>query len=297
MKLSVCIPVYNFDVRELVFDLKKEIENNKIDAEIVLIDDASEENFRVINSELQKEIQAFIFLENNIGRARIRNLFLNYSKGEYLLFLDCDVKIDNANFLQNYLNEIAKNNDLELMYGNFKIDTRHAKSLRNRYSLEREIFYEERSSNFSLFKTVNFIIKREIFKRFSFDEALIEYGYEDFVFAKLLEKKNVKYLAFNNPVIHCDDTSNSIFLKKIEIGIDSLYKLSTSIENEDLIKDIKVYNIARKLKNTGLDSLFLILYKFLEKLIKNNLLSEHPTIQYLDIYKLSLLLKKIKPTH
>jgi hypothetical protein len=25
MKLSVCIPVYNFDVRELVFDLKKKL--------------------------------------------------------------------------------------------------------------------------------------------------------------------------------------------------------------------------------------------------------------------------------
>ena len=27
MKISVCIPVYNFDVRELVFSLSKEIEN------------------------------------------------------------------------------------------------------------------------------------------------------------------------------------------------------------------------------------------------------------------------------
>ncbi|WP_435525706.1 hypothetical protein [Chryseobacterium indoltheticum] len=45
MKISVCIPVYNFDVRELVYDLKKEIENQNIDAEIILIDDASEESF------------------------------------------------------------------------------------------------------------------------------------------------------------------------------------------------------------------------------------------------------------
>jgi len=296
MKLSICIPVYNFDLRELVFDLQKEIENNTIDAEIILIDDASEQSFKVINSELQKEVQTFIFLDNNIGRARIRNLFLNYSKGNYLLFLDCDVKIDNLHFLQNYLAEIDNDPDLGLIYGNFKIDTRYSKSLRNKYSIEREIFYEKRSSNFSLFKTVNFIIKKEVFKDHSFDERLVDYGYEDFIFAKHLEKSCVKYLAFNNPVIHCDDTLNSVFLKKVEIGIDSLYKLSRSKENKPFIEDVKVYNIALKLKKMGFDSLFLFFYKFLEKVIINNLLSENPIIRYLDIYKLSLLLKKMKPS-
>ena len=40
MKISVCIPVYNFDVLELVFSLSKEIENQKLNSEIILIDDA-----------------------------------------------------------------------------------------------------------------------------------------------------------------------------------------------------------------------------------------------------------------
>ncbi|MCA6067102.1 glycosyltransferase family 2 protein [Chryseobacterium sp. RG1] len=294
MKLSICIPVYNFDVRELVLDLKKEIEDNEIDAEIILIDDASEENFKIINSNLQSEVQKFIFLENNIGRSKIRNLFLDYTKGDYLLFLDCDVKIDNTNFLLNYLNEIEKNFWVELIYGNFKIDTLYSKSLRNRYSVEREIFYEERSSDFSLFKTVNFIIKRKIFESFLFDERLRNYGYEDFVFAKLLESNQIKYFAFNNPVIHFDDTSNSAFLKKVDIGIDSLCKLSKDEKSKNFIKDIKVYDTAVKLRKIGVDSLVLFLYNFLNKIIKNNLLSENPSIKYLDIYKLNLLLKKMK---
>jgi glycosyltransferase involved in cell wall biosynthesis len=49
MKISVCIPVYNFDVRELVFSLSKEIENHKLNAEIILIDDASSKDFITIN--------------------------------------------------------------------------------------------------------------------------------------------------------------------------------------------------------------------------------------------------------
>jgi len=46
MKISVCIPVYNFDVRELVTALNREIHTYTLDAEIILIDDASEYAFR-----------------------------------------------------------------------------------------------------------------------------------------------------------------------------------------------------------------------------------------------------------
>ena len=77
MKISVCIPVYNFDVRELVNSLSKEITNAELNAEIILIDDASTKDFITINEPLKNVVNQFILLENNIGRSSIRNLFLN----------------------------------------------------------------------------------------------------------------------------------------------------------------------------------------------------------------------------
>ncbi|MBQ0151402.1 MAG: glycosyltransferase, partial [Chryseobacterium sp.] len=103
MKLSICIPIYNFDVRKLVFDLKKEINRDSIDAEIILIDDASADKFKNYNQELQSQVDTFLLLDENLGRAKIRNLFLKYAQGDYLLFLDCDGKIINAQFLSKYL--------------------------------------------------------------------------------------------------------------------------------------------------------------------------------------------------
>lgn len=294
MKISVCIPIYNFDVRELVYELKKEINDNSIDAEIILIDDASNENFIQINNELQNEVEQFILLEKNSGRSRIRNLFLKYIKGDYLLFLDCDVKIDNENFLTNYLREIEGNRGVEVIYGNFKIDLAYSKTLRNRYSVEKEIFSIERSSDFALLKTVNFIIKRDVFEKFPFNEDLINYGYEDFVFAKTLEFGNVKFSAIQNPVIHFDDTSNEVFLNKTETAINSLYQLYESSENDLFIKDIKVYRVAKKIIKVGLQNVFLNFYSLIEKRIKKNLISENPNLKYLDLFKLGLLLKKIK---
>ncbi|UFH30597.1 glycosyltransferase [Chryseobacterium sp. C-71] len=294
MKLSVCIPVYNFDVRELVFDLKKEIEENRIDAEIILIDDASDENFKTINRELQNEVKNFILLEKNIGRSKIRNLFLQYAEGDYLLFLDCDAKIENRDFLSNYLNEINQDNRVEVIYGNFKISPLYSQSLRNKYSVEREIFPGNNSTDFAVFKTVNFVIKKEVFRKFPFHEELIHYGYEDYVFAKKMELGNVKFSAINNPVIHIDETANDVFLDKTKTAIDSLYQLSQNSENLIYIKDIKVFFIAQKLKKKNLGTLFLFFYSILEKNLIKNLLSNKPNLRSLDFFKLGLLLRKMR---
>lgn len=291
MKISVCIPVYNFDVRELVSDLKKEILGTGIDAEIILIDDASESQFRKINSESAAD--HIIFLEKNIGRSKIRNLFLNHAKGDYLLFLDCDVKIDNKKFLQNYLKEIGKNSDVEVIYGDFKIDTEYAGTLRNRYSVEKEILSGNTDVGFSALKTVNFLISRETFSKFQFDEKLTHYGYEDYVFAKKLELHQVKFSVIDNPVIHMDTTANADFLKKTETAISSLFQLSQDIENKNLIRDIKVYKVAMKINKAGLGKAFLMVFRLFENKIRRNLLSDTPDIRLFDLYKLGILLKKM----
>ncbi|OCK51443.1 hypothetical protein BA768_15915 [Chryseobacterium sp. CBo1] len=294
MKISVCIPVYNFDVRSLVFELKKEIHDQKIDAEIILIDDASDGNFIEINNELQDQVEQFVFLEKNIGRSRIRNLFLKHTKGDYLLFLDCDVQIDNNYFLANYLKEIAKDKGVEVIFGNFKIDPAYSQTLRNRYSVDKEIFSVERSSDLELLKTVNFIIKREVFEKFPFNEDLKNYGYEDFLFAKTLEFAKMKFLAIQNPVIHFDNTSNEAFLSKTKTAIDSLFQLSQDPGNERFINDIKVYKVARKIVNLKMRSLFLFIYNLMENRMMKNLRSKNPNLKYFDLYKLALLLRKMK---
>lgn len=293
MKISVCIPVYNFDVRELIYALRKEIDYYSINAEIILIDDASDEKFKSINR-FQDRVKQLVLLDKNIGRSKIRNLFLNYAQGDYLLFLDCDVKIENIHFLRNYFTEIESNPDVEVIYGNFKIDRKFSKTLRNRYSVEREIFSGSRSSDFSILKTVNFLIKRATFEKFTFNEKLTDYGYEDYIFAREMQLSGVKFSAINNPVIHFDDTLNAFFLSKTETAINSLYRLSVNLENETLIKEIRVYRTAKKVVRYRFKTIFLILYNLFENRIKKNLLSENPNLMLFDIYKLSLMLKKLK---
>ena len=62
MKLSICIPVYNFDVNGLVTELSSQIISAHLDAEIILIDDASSVDFIKINKNLEATVSQFIFL-------------------------------------------------------------------------------------------------------------------------------------------------------------------------------------------------------------------------------------------
>jgi len=298
MKLSICIPVYNFDVRELVYDLKKEIEQKHIDAEIILIDDASDHQFKAINKVLQNEVKSFVFLEKNIGRSKIRNLFLNYAEGEYLLFLDCDGKVIDPDFLTIYL-EYLKHSEINVLYGGRTavknlIDQQYI--LRWKFAVEREnlpVLMRIKKPYLS-FQTNNFIIKKEVFSRVKFNSGFENYGYEDLLFAMDIKAEQIKIHHIDNPIFNNDLEKNEIYLGKVEESVESLAKMlkmnSLRIKLTE-IKLVKAYHFIHKLH---LEYLFERIFNLIEKKIKNNLLSHHPNLRNLDLYKLGLLLQQMK---
>ena len=75
MMISVCIPVFQVEVERLVNELNNQIQN--LEVEIILIDDASDTWIREKNTDLK--VDKYIQLHQNIGRSKIRNLFLKYS--------------------------------------------------------------------------------------------------------------------------------------------------------------------------------------------------------------------------
>src|ERR1700730_17126310 len=99
--LTICIPVYNYNIRKLADELSSQAFGNKTEIEILVIDDGSDKQYNV-QSLSGPEIR-IIKLEKNIGRARVRNLFHQYSRFENLLFLDCDSAIVDSEFLKKYI--------------------------------------------------------------------------------------------------------------------------------------------------------------------------------------------------
>lgn len=299
MKLSICIPVYNFDVRELVFDLKKEIDSQNIDAEIILIDDASKEECKQVNQEIQNNIHQFIFLEKNIGRSRIRNLFLQYASGEFLLFLDCDGKIVGGSFLKKYIHFIQEHPKTQIMYGGRKVlnsatDSDHY--LRWKFAVEREnLSVEQRKEKpYISFQTNNFVIRKEILENVNFNPEFQKYGYEDLLFAMDLKTAHIKIDHIDNPILNNDLESNCVYLGKVEESVESLSHMLKDEKLSAKLAEVKLVRIYNKLKNTPFKVILEMLFAIGEGSIKRKLSKGNVNLRYLDMYKLGLLFRKMK---
>lgn len=299
MKISVCIPVYNFDVRELVYDLKKEIESHSIGAEIILIDDGSDDSFKQINNELSHQVNQFILLEKNIGRSKIRNLFLKHAKGDYLLFLDCDGKIMSPNFLKNYVNLLDENFNAAVVYGGRRVSEKPSSEkhiLRWKFAVEREnLPLEKRKMKpYLSFQTNNFLIKKNIFESIKFNPDLRKYGYEDLVFSMDLKSAKIPVMHIDNPIYNNDIEEGSVYLKKVDESVESLLLMLNNQTLSPKLSEIKLVKAYESVHKKGLKFPVLILFNFLEKFLKKNLLSGNPNLKFLDLYKLGLMLRKAK---
>jgi len=294
MKLTICIPVYNFDVNELVNDLKSQVVANDLDAEIILIDDASKTEFINKNKDLEKTVGRFVFLDKNIGRSKIRNLFLNYSQSEYLLFLDCDGKIISENFLKNYIDFINTKNP-DVVFGGRKVNDVKPSleyGLRWKFAVERENLpvKQRLKSPYLDFQTNNFIVKKMVLEKNPFNETITQYGYEDLIFAKDLFKNKVFIDHIDNPIYNNDVETNDVFLKKADQSAKSLSQLIKKDKDVERISKIKLAKAYFRLKRTGGIFLYRLIYKLSKPYIQKKLLGGNASLKALDFYKLGQLI-------
>lgn len=292
MKLSICVPVYNFDVNELVNELRYQIDKG-LDAEILLIDDASEKSFIESNRDLRSKVGQFIFLDKNIGRSKIRNLFLKYSNSDYLLFLDCDGKVISKNFLKNYIEYIDSQNP-DVIFGGRKVSDVKPDSeygLRWKFATERENLPVEKrvESPYLDFQTNNFVVKRSVLEKVPFNEGITQYGYEDLVFSKDLHDQNIKIDHIDNPIFNNDVETNAVFLAKADQSARSLAQLIKNDKNFDRVSQIKLAKAYLFMHKTGTIYIYRLLYRIVKSRLEKKLLTGIASLRALDLYKLGQL--------
>ncbi|WP_299525764.1 glycosyltransferase [uncultured Lutibacter sp.] len=287
--ISVLIPVYNYNVINLVTSIKSQLQLANIDYEIICIDDASTEYFNQ-NNELQElKNVAFYKLTNNIGRSKIRNLLVDKSKFEWLLFLDSDVIPENNNFIKEYLNCIHSN-EAKVYCGGIKYDVTKPvkdKILRWFYGKNREEVNSvvRNEKPYQYFFGANFLIHKSVFNTCKFNENIVKYGYEDVFFVEDLRRNNIVLLQVSNEVYHLGIEYNSVFLYKTKEAIENLYHFSYL--NNFTADNIKILNTYYKIEKYKLSWLFSNLYKLFHNLFEYNLKSKYPSMFIFDLYKLT----------
>ncbi|MEZ4856691.1 MAG: glycosyltransferase [Gelidibacter sp.] len=293
--ISICIPIYNFNVINLVNELSNQVSQLNVPSEIILIDDCSHNKFKKINETVCKT-KVYIQLEKNIGRAAIRNLFLEYTNYQNLLFLDCDAIINSPNFLSNYVVALQQYPNQLICGGRIypKTPPKQNEMLRWKYGIQKEskpVEIRSQQPNKS-FMTNNFVINKAVFEILKFDERLIGYGHEDTLFGFELKKRNITIKHINNPILNGDLESNETYLAETEKAIDNLIRiLKFTNHDKSFIQDVELLRVYYKFYS--LKSIVKAAFVMSKPFIKYNLTKGYINLYLFDFYKLGTLAIKM----
>ncbi len=284
--LSILIPTKDYDCSLLVEELHKQGEALGVPFEILVGEDGTQ------NLQLNKNADTLnhcrrIIEKKNTGRAAMRNTLAQEAQYPYILFIDSDAIAENSLFISNYIQAIKQ---CEVVCGGlYHANKLSDKSCTLRYKYEKEADKERKAeirnlAPYDKFTTFNFAINRELFLSIQFNEEIKRYGYEDTLFGKELEKRNVKIMHINNMLLHNGLECNEIYLAKVEQALATLNDIKEEIKNTPLLQ------CAAKIEQLHLKKIFLALWKRTQHLMRNNLLGEKPSLTILKIYKLGYFL-------
>ena len=292
--LSILLPVYNCHCRALVTELQRQCVECGTEFEIIVADDGSsvtsyvEHNLRIERLEGVR----YITRKQNVGRSAIRNFLISQAQGEWLLFIDGDLTLDNPHFIRRYLQ--TKSN---VVVGGIRIggDPDIWKdNLRYRYekAYEQKNTLQDRQCHATKhFRTTNFLAHKDIMMEHSFDENFVQYGYEDVLFGKSLAMDHVAITHIDNPITLDFFESNSEFLDKTEQSLRTLYTFRNQLKGYS-----QLLETAEKIKKLHLQKLVNAAYFLVGQRIKKHLQGNNPSIFLFNVYKLMYYIHHEKNT-
>ncbi|MEO9146260.1 MAG: glycosyltransferase family 2 protein [Ginsengibacter sp.] len=300
--ISICIPIFNYDVQPLVTELLKVMSRASIPAHIILIDDGSEKEFVEMNNQFSPDKIRYISLKENTGRAAVRNLFLQYTQDDWLLFLDGDTVFNsekNSHFFQNYSNAIHENPTAKIIVGGSYYAAQKPplnRRLRWKYGTCKETRGSViRSQQNAALMGNNFLIERALLEKYPFDKKIKKYGHEDTLLGITLQNAGYSIFHIDNPVENGNLETNKEFLQKTENAIDNLLAIEKNIKNKDALKtQVRLLSYRDHLKKNKMDQWVLKAFNLAGAPSKKLLISGFINLRLLNFYKIGYLLKKEK---
>ncbi|GAB2717413.1 glycosyl transferase [Hymenobacter frigidus] len=292
--LSVLIPIFNWDVRELVNSLAAQLEDWNGPVEIILLDDGSQDNFRKLNRTLATQPNVrYQELPHNVGRAAIRNQLAAVAQHEWLLLLDNDGLLPDTRFLARYA---AARDRATVLIGGTRYEATPppdpALFLRWRYGQAREArpAAVRQAAPYGQLTINNALVQADVFRQFPLDERLTGYGHEDTKFGLGLATANVPILHLDNPVLHAGLEPAAIFLQKSEQAVRNLARV---YREDGFSTDSRLLQMALRLHRLGVAPAARATLGALAPALRRQLLSTAPRLRLLDLLKLSWLLREL----
>lgn len=306
--LSILLPSYNNVCVSLVQVLQRQADalrgrlGKPFRYEIIVADDGSTDAAcidanRVIGDMLHCR---YLRMEQNVGRAQIRNVLISESRGDYVLLIDSDLFLCDDNYLYKYATSTA-----EVVYGGTRIGGEGFAMVDNEANTENlkgnlRYIYEKKAepSHRAVFRQVrpnqeisvcNLYARRDIMEAHPFDSRFKAYGYEDVLFGKRLAESGIEVTHIDNPVLINEFEPNSVFVKKTEEAILTLCRFEQDLEGYSNLKT-KVSTLGRYIPL----SLFRLWHRIMKNKEKRNLTGSKPNLLLFKLYKLGFFLENRK---
>lgn len=306
--LSILLPSYNNVCVSLVQALQRQADAlwGKLDKpfryEIIVADDCSTDAAcidanRVIGDMLHCR---YLRMEQNVGRAQIRNVLISESRGDYVLLIDSDLSLCDDNYLYKYATSTA-----DVVYGGTRIGGEGLAMVDNEANTENlkgnlRYIYEKKAepSHRAVFRQLrpnqeisvcNLYARRDIMEAHPFDSRFKAYGYEDVLFGKRLAESGIEVTHIDNPVLINEFEPNSVFVKKTEEAILTLCRFEQDLEGYSNLKT-KVTTLGRYIPL----SLFRLWHRIMKNKEKRNLTGSKPSLLLFKLYKLGFFLENRK---
>lgn len=306
--LSILLPSYNNVCVSLVQVLQRQADalRGKLDKpfsyEIIVADDGSTDAAcidanRVIGDMLHCR---YLRMEQNVGRAQIRNVLISESRGDYVLLIDSDLFLCDDNYLYKYATSTA-----DVVYGGTRIGGEGLAMVDNEANTENlkgnlRYIYEKKAepSHRAVFRQLrpnqeisvcNLYARRDIMEAHPFDSRFKAYGYEDVLFGKRLAESGIEVTHIDNPVLINEFEPNSVFVKKTEEAILTLCRFEQDLEGYSNLKT-KVTTLGRYIPL----SLFRLWHRIMKNKEKRNLTGSKPSLLLFKLYKLGFFLENRK---
>ena len=303
--LSILLPSYNNVCVSLVQVLQRQADalSGKLDKpfryEIIVADDCSTDAAcidanRVIGDMLYCR---YLRMEQNVGRAQIRNVLISESRGDYVLLIDSDLFLCDDNYLYKYATSTA-----DVVYGGTRIGGEGLAMVDNEANTENlkgnlRYIYEKKAepSHRAVFRQLrpnqeisvcNLYARRDIMEAHPFDSRFKAYGYEDVLFGKRLAESGIEVTHIDNPVLINEFEPNSVFVKKTEEAILTLCRFEQDLEGYSNLKT-KVSTLGRYIPL----SLFRLWHRIMKNKEKRNLTGSKPSLLLFKLYKLGFFLE------
>lgn len=234
-KISVLIPAYNVEnkIEKCLYSL---IEQTNDNFEIIIVDDGSSDNTRVILENFKYKFHDLkVYFQSNVGVAKTRQKLIDLASGDYIIFCDADDYLEKEAIETVY--RIIEQKDIDLVIFGYNLVRENSVKRISRKNMCQG-YYNKKQWELEHVKNVNNLYWSVLWNKCYKKEKIVKPT--KIVFPELIEDVifNVQFLGRSELIYVC----NSVLYNYVQIG-ESLTRSKYVDTEVSIRKALSTYEI------------------------------------------------------